>query len=259
MKPHWLYADGSDKWVLGQACRDAEPYSVSGQVCYDAADAAAAFAAKHDLMLRGHTLFWPKHPLPKRFIIQHGDYIRKAYLVYIRGLVQRHPQAISWDVLNEPLSGDLTQVKAKGLKALNPVDGMANTPDQLIDFKADLINMTRAALDEANTSARLLLNEVNLSGGVKGCAKKRQAVLELLDRLADRNAPLDGVCPQSHISSQNGVDIEEREKFIDALATRGLDVHISELVIAAANYEWCLGFSEQDYARVMGDLTAVPA
>lgn len=222
MKTSWTYLDRqmTPDWQVTAACNDHD--------CFAAGDAARDFAQDRGLALHGHAVYWPKHGLPPADG-QSTDGVSDAWSAHIAHLVERYPEVVSWDVLNEVLAQDWSRLRQNGWRALNTDPQLGSDPDVLLDHYAFCIRSLRDRLAERGRSVRLLLNEADLNGGKDGHAIKRQAVIDLVDALADRGATLDGVGLQCHFKASSPPDEAKVAEFIRALAGRGMVAHVSEL------------------------------
>ena len=261
MKSSWLYPTKETKeFVLEQACGKSSLERDKSLPCFEAADRAVNFARRNGLSIHGHALYWPNKQLPQDVITRHGGFVTDAYRAHIHTLVSRYPDAVSWDVLNEVLVKEFVDLRKDGWRALRPDKSIGSDPNDLLKFYAHIINTMREVLALHYRSASLMLNDFHLSGRGTGYNAKRQAVLDLVDELAQLEAPLDGVGIQSHISANIEIDYGATVAFIRALADREMVVYISELDITAAGRNGSDRFTPANHKMIVeGYLTAVLA
>jgi len=173
------------------------------------ADAIAAFAAARGMRLHGHTLIWYSQERPAFTRIDGtGKRFADAYRNYILAVAGRYRgQAVSWDVVNEPVAED-----GNGYRDCIWRRNLG------MDYVARAFHHAR----EADPRALLFLNDYHLESR----PKKRATFLALAEQLLKAGAPLEGVGTQSHLLSDlppGAVKTAMRD-----LASLGLPIHVSE-------------------------------
>ncbi|MEO6341033.1 MAG: endo-1,4-beta-xylanase [Caulobacteraceae bacterium] len=173
------------------------------------ADALAAFAKANGLRLHGHTLIWYSQDRPAfQKIDGSGAVFANAYRNYILAVMGRYRgQAVSWDVVNEPVAED--------------GDGYRDClwrRNLGMDYVAHAFHHAR----EADPRATLFLNDYHLESR----PKKRASFLALAEQLLKAGAPLDGLGTQSHLLS--GLAPGAIKTAMRDLASLGLPIHVSE-------------------------------
>jgi endo-1,4-beta-xylanase len=208
--PEWEF-----KWTAGNVTLrpDAETFD------FTAADWMANFAAKHNLLLRGHTLVW--HDSLPRWFKETVNSKNAAQLLenHIKTFVGRYAGKIhSWDVVNE---------------VIDPKDGRDDalriSPwlEVLGDNYIDLAFRLTAAADP---QALLVYNEFGLEYDNREQEAKRTAVLRLLEKLKSKETPIHALGIQAHLSpSDNTFNPEKFRKFLEEVASLGLKIMITEL------------------------------
>ena len=179
-----------------------------GSLDWSRADPIAAFARANGLRLFGHTLIWNEQtpayfarlPEPRAF--------EREYARYIAAVVGRYPEAVGWDVVNEPFNWDGSERRG-GL--WSGALGDAYIP---LAFHA-----ARAA----NPRAVLFLNDYNL----EHFPAKRRAFLRLAESLLKAGVPLGGLGTQTHLDHET--DPAAIGPAMRDLASLGLPIHMSEL------------------------------
>ncbi len=187
-------------------------------------DNLISFARVNDMQVRGHPLVWHRS-LPD-WVEQSEVTDRKVHMrEYITRVMERYSDAVTyWDVINEPVADDGSLRDSLWLEAMG---------EQYID-------VAFAQARKLDPTAVLVLNEYDI--GFAG--PKFDGLLSLLDRLDERDVPVDAVGFQLHIfSSFNQFD--ELAANMAAIAERGLNIHITELDVAIVNDD-----SEQTQANV---------
>lgn len=183
-----------------------------GPYRFAAADEAYRFARSAALGVHGHTLFWHGDPLAWAAELGPSEGFR-AYRDVAAALVSRYPDTVSWDVANEVVSE--TGPLWRGQLGL-PVNAEA---------VAGLFRHVGALAPK-----RLLcLNDYNLECGAAWCRDKQARMIRAVDELRARGAPVGAIGLQGHLSSRHGLDLDATLAFVRQLASRGLEVHLSEL------------------------------
>ncbi|MDZ7734677.1 MAG: endo-1,4-beta-xylanase [Acidimicrobiia bacterium] len=151
---------------------------------WEEADALVDFAEDHGMEIRGHTLIWAQDEgngiPPWVEAIDDPDELRETVTDHISTVVGRYRGRIErWDVVNEPL-----QTLGAGP---DPTHFQQVLGEEHIDLAF------RAAA-EADPDAELWLNEHS----AESIPEKGDALVALVERLLERDVPLDGVGIQGH-------------------------------------------------------------
>ena len=188
------------------------------QYRFEKADAIIDFARRNNIQVRGHTLAW-YGALPKwaESIATRVDAERELSN-HIETVVSRYKGAIpSWDVINEPLV-DWPESAA----SLRPsIWAKRLGPDYL-----RIALETTAAV---NPDARLVLNEYDLEYAGARFSAKRNALVQLLRSLRDRNVPLHAVGLQAHLFASRTIDRDGLQALLTEIKALDLEVWITEL------------------------------
>jgi len=176
------------------------------------ADAIAAAARARGKRLHGHTLFW--HHEPIRWA-ESADFaqVQRLYGGFLRAVVSRYPDFVSWDVMNE-IAEEGTVLRDDFL--------LSRHGYRFIDFCFRTVH-------EVAPSARLVLNDYNLECGKSFCDDKRANMLAILRRLKAMGTPVHAIGIQAHLSSRWPQSPKATANFIAAVEDLGLEVYISEL------------------------------
>lgn len=196
-----------------------------------------AFADKHGLAIRGHTLVWHRS-MPSGFPASADrETAIKLMTGHIRALVGCGAGRIPyWDVVNE---------------AIEPEDGerggLRRTP-LFRQIGPDYIEIAYRTAAQADPAARLVYNDYGL--GKTWGAARREAVLRMLDKMLSRGVPIHAVGLQSHLKVGDGTfDPEMLTWFGKRVEEMGLDILVTELDVAAADG----GSSDAEVAGVYGE------
>ncbi|PYF06962.1 GH35 family endo-1,4-beta-xylanase [Rhodobacter viridis] len=230
LKPNWLYRALIKPGTLQseKACGDVSPLQDKDETCLKLVDTTLDFAKASNLGIHGHPVYWAKHGLPGIEALDEDSYTA-AWEAHIERLVAHVPDAVSWDVINEPFSKDLDRLRAGGSMALEADKVLGADWERLLDHYAFVIKTLRRVLEPHQKTPRLLLNEAELDGTGDAHQRKRALLPALLAGLESRHAKLDGVGLQCHLSMRSRPDGAATATFIRNLAADGYVAHISEL------------------------------
>ena len=182
------------------------------------ADSIVAFAKKHKLKMRGHTLCWHTQTPPWIFKNDKGDTVSKEVLLqrlktHITEVVTRYKDHVyGWDVVNEAIDD-------------NDSVFYRNTAWYRIcgeEFIAKAFEYAHAA----DPKAVLFYSDYNTEN-----PRKREKILKLVKDLKDRGIPIHGVGLQGHWSISHPPG-DEIEKSIQQFSALGLQVQITELDVS---------------------------
>ncbi len=182
------------------------------------ADRIAAFAARHAMGLRGHTLAWYGGMPAWTDAITSRVEAERELTHHIETVVSRYRGLIgSWDVVNEPI-------------AENP-----GSPGELRPFVwtrtlgPDYIPIAFRAAAAADPAARLVLNEYDIEFIGARFAARRAALLGLVRSLLDKGVPLHAIGLQGHLPADRSIDRDGLQAFLGEIGALGLDVLVTEL------------------------------
>jgi endo-1,4-beta-xylanase len=197
--------------------RDAlEP--VRGRHDFSAADALAAFAQRHGLKLRGHTLCWYTS-LPS-WLDASAFATRDETLLtgYIAAIAGRYRGRIhSWDVVNEAL-----------LPGDGRSDGLRNSP-WLTAFGPSYIDIAYHAARAADPHALLVYNDWGFEAGGADNDRFRHVTLDFLEASLKRGVPIDALGLQGHLGAfGTPVDQKKLAVFLDRVKAMGLKILVTE-------------------------------
>jgi len=186
---------------------------------FEASDALFAFAKKHGMQVRGHTLVW-HNSVPEWLQHQRSTLDIRALLVeHIRTVVGRYRGRVhSWDVVNE---------------AILPADNQPNGLRKSFWYDTigpDYIDLAYRTAREADPNARLAYNDYSVEYDTDEEAERRRAILALLRRMQSAKVPIDAVGIQSHIKAASPYTIGQGLKdYIAAIRQMGLEVYLTEM------------------------------
>ena len=206
-----LVPEGELKWVALRPAQDRFDFTAS--------DALFAFAHRHKMLVRGHTLVW--HNSVPKWLAQNASSVnvRQLLVEHIQTVAGRYRGRVhSWDVVNE---------------AILPKDGQGDGLRKSFWFDAigpDYIELAYRTARAADPEAKLTYNDYGVEMDSAEDTERRKAILALVRSLQEKKVPLDAVGIQSHLkaASPNHIGNDLRE-YIAAIAGMGLEVYLTEL------------------------------
>jgi endo-1,4-beta-xylanase len=190
----------------------------AGRYDFAGADSIAAFAHRHGLGFRGHTLVWHKQAADWMFRAADGRPVPRDTLLqrlreHIHAVAGRYRgKAYAWDVVNEAVSDD-------------PDEYLARTPFLEI-IGPEYIALAFRWAHEADPEARLFYNDYRETDPVK-----RRKIIRLVTDLKRRGVPIHGIGLQCHWSIFGPKEAELEAALRDFAAT-GLPLHVTELDVS---------------------------
>jgi endo-1,4-beta-xylanase len=204
-----------------------------------------AFAEKHGMKVRGHTLVWHL-ALPKwvdETKLSHEeltaalrDHIRTE-MTHFRG------RLCAWDVVNEALEDDGTPRDTVWRRALGP----------------DYLDQVYRWAHEADPKTKLFYNDYN----AEGLGVKSDAVYALVKGMKERGVPIHGVGLQMHLLGGPPPPVADVAANMKRLAALGLEIHVTELDVAIQDMKGTeaerLAEQAQIYRQVLETCLSQPA
>lgn len=186
---------------------------------FSASDALFAFASKHKIRVRAHTLVW--HNSVPDWLLDPANRVdaRQLLVDHIRTVVGRYRGRVhSWDVVNE---------------AILPADGQPNGLRKSFWYEAvgpDYIELAFRTAREADPHAKLTYNDYGVEYDSDEQAERRKDILALLQRLQQNKVPLDAVGIQSHIKAASPYSLGKGlSDYIAGIRAMGLEVYLTEM------------------------------
>ena len=206
----FVVPEGEMKWP------DIHP--ARGEYRFEKADALMDFARQNKIEVRGHTLAWYGGMPAWTAAIDSRAEAERELVDHIETVVSRYRGAIpSWDVVNEPLvdwpEGPTSLRPSVWTRQLGP----------------DYLPIALRATAAADPEVQLVLNEYDIEYEGPRFAARRNALLQLLRSLRERNVPLHAVGLQSHLFAGRAIDRDGLQAFLAEIAALKLDVLITEL------------------------------
>lgn len=182
------------------------------------ADSIAAFARRHKLKLRGHTLCWHNQTPGWLFVDAAQKPVSKEELLrrlkdHITSVVTRYKDVIyAWDVVNEAISDKKDEY-------------LRNSPWLQIAGEEYIEAAFRFA-HEADPKAQLFYNDYNEIDPVK-----RSKIIRLVQSLQQKGVPIHGIGLQGHWAI-NEPTATQLDSTLKEFAATGLKLQITELDIS---------------------------
>jgi endo-1,4-beta-xylanase len=181
-------------------------------------DSIAAFAKRHQLKMRGHTLCWHNQTPPWLFVDSTGKNVSKEVLLqrlkeHITTVVSRYKGTIyAWDVVNEAISD-------KPNEYLRPSKWLEIIGEEYIAKAFQWAH-------EADPNAQLFYNDYDEINAVK-----RAKMIRLIKDLQSKGVPIHGVGLQGHWAV-NEPSRAQLDSTLRDIAQLGLKMQITELDIS---------------------------
>ena len=203
-----VVAEYQMKWGTTQAVRD--------QFNFAPGDEIIAFASRHGMMVKGHTLVW--HQSLPAWVTALGQAevgtVLDAHIAAVAG--HWKGKVYAWDVVNEAVTDDGA--------------GYRNS----IFFQhlgAAFIERSFRAARATDPSAELLYNDY----GAEALTAKSNRVYALVRDLKNAGVPIDGVGLQFHVNGAAPPPLADVATNLDRLIALGLTVNFSEIDIRVAD------------------------
>lgn len=189
---------------------------------FEAADRLVDFGQKNNMFVQGHVLVWHSQVPHGLFKNEEGNQISKKELTkkmedHISTLVGRYKGKINaWDVVNESITPEEGYRKSKWFEIMGP------------EFMEKAFHLAH----EVDPECHLMYNDYGMTD-----PKRRDFVVELVKKYKKKGIPVHGIGMQGHYNL-NSLNINAIEKSIEAFASTGMRVHITELDLDVLPYDW---------------------
>ncbi|WP_411831248.1 endo-1,4-beta-xylanase [Paenibacillus dokdonensis] len=190
---------------------------------FDDADRLAAFARKHGMAMRGHTLVWHNQTTDWLFQDHQGQPVSKKVLLerlhsHIQTVVGRYRDDIyAWDVVNEVITDE-------GAELLRP--------SKWLDIAGpDFIAKAFEYAHDAAPGAQLFYNDYNESH-----PEKRDKIYTLVKSLIKQGVPIHGIGLQAHWNLFDP-SLDDIRTAIEKYASLGMQLQLTELDMSLFRFE----------------------
>jgi endo-1,4-beta-xylanase len=215
-----------------------------GRFTFATADRIVAFANRHHMPVRGHTLVWDE--MVPGWVL-HGDWTRtqleNVLHTYITTVVSHYRGKVEeWDVVNEPLLQNGGMRQSVGERVIGP----------------DYIGLAFKWAHAADPNARLFLNEF----GAEWNDPKERTLFQLVAGLRAQHVPVGGVGFQAHLLLDAHPPQAELTGVLRQFAGLGLRLEVTELDVRAggpAPLAARMAAEAAIYRTVAASCAAVPA
>jgi endo-1,4-beta-xylanase len=188
------------------------------------ADALVDFARSRGLSVKGHVLAWNANAPAWTTQFSRAELAKKLDAYFERVATRYAGRLLAWDVVNEPfyLGGDRP--------------GTWNAGPWLAAFGENYVEHAFRRAAEFQAAPKLVLNEAWTERGDAIGLAVRKSLLALIDRLQDRGVRIDAVGLQGHILPAAKWDSGSFRGFLEEIARRKLEIHVTELDILDTDY-----------------------
>ncbi|HSM94733.1 MAG TPA: endo-1,4-beta-xylanase [Rhizomicrobium sp.] len=189
-----------------------------GAYDFSGADDLLAFAHRHGMAFRGHTLVWHKSNPPWLGDALQSSSADALLTGYIEAVASRYKGRVhSWDVVNEAIQ------PSDGRS-----DGLRNTM-WLKRFGPGYIDTAFRAAHEADPAAMLVYNDWGCEWGTPENDRFRAVTLDFLSGALARGVPIHALGIQGHLSAfGTQVDQNKLAAFLTAVQRLGLKILVTE-------------------------------
>lgn len=203
--------------VAENAMKSEEIHPEKDRYYWDEADRLVDFGEANGITVTGHCLIWHSQLAPWFPYDDEGNYVtaeelKKRMRDHIHAVVGRYKGRIKgWDVVNEAILEDGSYRKSPFHEILGE----------------EFIPLAFQYAHEADPDAELYYNDYAMN-----MPAKRDAVVKMVRQLKERGLRIDGIGMQGHMG-MDYPDIEEFEQSIEAFASTGCNVMITEWDMSA--------------------------
>jgi len=189
---------------------------------FEEPDKLVEFAGKNKMAVQGHVLVWHSQVPRDIFIGPDGNPASKELLLkrmatHIHTVVDRYKGHVkSWDVVNESITPEDGFRKSKWLEICGP----------------EFMEKAFQYAHEADPNCQLIYNDYNEED-----PKRRDFIVELVKEYKKKGIPIHGMGLQGHLNLDSP-DLKLWEQAIEAYASVGLRISVTELEVDVLPYDW---------------------
>ena len=189
---------------------------------FEEPDKLMEFAEKNKMAVQGHVLVWHSQVPRDIFTGTDGNQASKEVLLkrmetHIHTVVDRYKGRIrSWDVVNESITPEDGFRKSKWLEICGP------------EFMEKAFQFAH----ETDPQCLLIYNDYNEED-----PKRRDFIVQLVKDYKKKGIPIHGIGMQAHLNLESP-DLKLWEQAIEAYASVGMRISITELEVDVLPYDW---------------------
>lgn len=208
-----------------------------GTHCFEPMDRLVSFASMHGFGIHGHTLLWDQST-PDWAKLRMSQTRNWALIQdHISKVMSRYQHAVErWDVINEPIASHDIEHGLRDnvfLRAFGP------------SYIANALRHARSVAP----NAKLFINDYGFEYDNSTEARRRRALLKLLEQTVSRGLPLDGVGLQAHLDLGKGkIKPSILKPFLEEISNFGLEVVVTELDVKERDISGSLSERDQRVA-----------
>ncbi len=188
---------------------------------FTAIDYFTKFSQQHKLRLRAHPLVW--HEALPQWVNEtvNSTNAERVLTEHIQTLLQRYAGKMhSWDVVNEAIDVGNGRTRADGLRDTLWLKYLGQ----------DYINLAFRLAAKSDPHTKLVYNDYGVEYDTPEAGAKREAILNLLQRLKAQGTPIYALGIQSHlVANKYRFDSAKFRDFLSSVAKLGLKIMITEL------------------------------
>lgn len=208
-----------------------------GQFHFEPGDQLVAFAERHGMRVRGHTLVWHNQLAPWVSALQ-GGALGAALQRHVRTTAAHwRGKLAQWDVVNEAVGAD------GALRSDSPFTALG------YDYIAEAFR----AAHEADPAAALYYNDYDIEDPAK---PKAEGAYELVRRLKADGVPIHGMGFQMHVDPRDWPSPQRIKENLERYAALGLQLEITELDVPLGELAGDLQQKLAEQARLAHDIIA---
>jgi endo-1,4-beta-xylanase len=189
---------------------------------FEESDKLVEYAEKNKMAVQGHVLVWHSQVPRDIFTGPDGNQASKELLlkrmeIHIHTVVDRYKGRVqSWDVVNEAITPEDGFRKSKWLEICGP----------------EFMERAFQYAHESDPQCQLIYNDYNEED-----PKRRDFIVELVKEYKKKGVPIHGIGLQAHLNLESP-DLKLWEQAIEAYASVGMRISITELDVDVLPYDW---------------------
>jgi endo-1,4-beta-xylanase len=207
----------------------------------------AAFARAKNIALRGHTLLWYRsEPAWLAHALTSRDKAQSILEMHIHTVLKETaPMIRQWDVVNEAVIPQ------------SPREDGLRPSAFLTALGPDYVPLAFRMAHDTDPGLTLVYNDYGLEFSDRGGHRKRQLVLQLLDKCVKDGVPVHALGVQSHLMPSRPLAGKEFTGFLADVRALGLNIFVTELDVDLSGMKGHLRDNikaAQNYVRVYLDM-----